>query len=729
MRSHHALLCILLLAGCPGTDGTLTNSPPSLALDVGTTIDYVVGEGVIRITATGTDPDGDALEIGVAEMPPRADLQDYDGFSVFSWDPLASDVTLPAEPKKLIFFAEDSSGERTEKTVNVNIRAGNGIPVFTSSPSYNHTVGTAGPIQFNVTVRDDDSQRVALTMLNDRSPIGAEFRINGDKSGQFRWEPTEQQLEQRVHTAIFLANDGVNAPVEQRVSILLTKQGQEESRPPKATDEGGAPSMCSFEDAVRHTPLGAQRGPDDYRVEAYLTAESSAIYDRLVLKYSDQDVWNDTNIQLEGVEMTDQAGVWVATIPNPVLPAGQSREFHYQICAIDDDSSEEDAILCGPTNLFNSFIAYPPGASGDCVDDTFASMTFDSAFDLAMADGLWAHRRGCGEGAPDYYRMDVQPNQFADVFFTYPFGKQVDVEMYDENRNLLPLDPSMCSGFVYAAINNMETEPLTTYFRVIANDVPYQVGPWYDEVVTNCSDSANEPNDTTAEATDLPTQMEVSGQICTGTDIDVYKVFVGEGEQLNLNLQFTHDAGDLDLAVYEPSDIGNLAGGGEPTDEADSANDNEELVFTARENGDHYVVVFGYENAKNVYGLTATIETPMMGGPCTDDDSFEPNETEATAKSVSFQKHEGLKSCAMGMDWYSLLAFEGEMITVKVDVTSGDASSVGLTVWNEGVPFALGNQNGNTVTATFLSTMSGGYNFSISSTADVTYDLTLNFSI
>src|SRR5690606_6097658 len=60
MRRLPFLVLALVLLACP-TDVPIENNAPQLSLDVGSTLEYVVGEGVIRIMVTAHDPDGGAV--------------------------------------------------------------------------------------------------------------------------------------------------------------------------------------------------------------------------------------------------------------------------------------------------------------------------------------------------------------------------------------------------------------------------------------------------------------------------------------------------------------------------------------------------------------------------------------------------------------------------------------------------------------------------------------------
>ncbi len=241
--------CATACTSCE-TDPGVENLPPTVSLDVPTSIDHEVGDGLVRITVTGEDPEGGPIELGVVDAPSRADFQLFDGFAIFSWDPIASDITEAGSPMQLVFWVEDDHDVRAEKTVSLNILPGNGEPRFTSSPSIMHNVDSGKPVRFTVTVRDDDTEQVALAMLGDKAPDGALFTPNqGENSGEFEWEPTADQLKFRVHSVTFEARDGQSDPVQQKVTILFVKGGGDDDTRPDIPDEQD-PTDCPREDAT-----------------------------------------------------------------------------------------------------------------------------------------------------------------------------------------------------------------------------------------------------------------------------------------------------------------------------------------------------------------------------------------------------------------------------------------------------------------------------------------------
>lgn len=587
------LLASLSLFGCE-TDAPFDNNPPELRLDVPATLSFVIGEASrITITATAADPDGDAVTIGMVQPPPTANFDERDGWAVMSWAPIASDVTPAGTPRNLIFFADDGRGGRTERVVSVTILAGNGLPRFLNSPSVSHSVDANKPLIFDVTVRDDDSSRVAIAMPTATAPVGASYIATGDKSGRFEWLPTEAQIETRVHTVTFVANDGQNPEVSQKVTIMLSKTSTTNDRPDDEDPQN--PNACTSDDVVRHTVLNAQRGTNDYRIEATLAPQAAARYDRMVLNFSDGDVYNDASVQLQGEEMRNEAGTFVGTIPNPLLPDGQSRTYYYHLCAIDDDSTEDDAIVCDPP-LYHSFIAYAPNSTS-CLDDGGAHGSFDSAVDLATLGLDWQARRSCA-GTDDYYRMTIPPGSEADIYVVYPAGGGTTVTMYDEARAPLPLDVAACSSSTYDFFTNETAQPLTRYIKVSGDNTPYQISSYFYEPIAACEDNdAFTGNDSEASAAEVDPTLYAGLTLCGG-GADWYSFLAFASERITVDIDVTTgDPNAASLTVWH---------GGSPLAFGVQGGNRHRAVFNAPADGDYFFEVTATEPL--TYSLTITFE-------------------------------------------------------------------------------------------------------------------------
>jgi hypothetical protein len=105
-----------------------------------------------------------------------------------------------------------------------------------------------------------------------------------------------------------------------------------------------------------------------------------------------------------------------------------------------------------------------------------------------------------------------------------------------------------------------------------------------------------ELNDTRQHATPLsPSPM--NGYVCD--DPDVYSILVNNGADLTVDLDFDHDDGDLDLALYQSN--GTLVAA------SDTATDDEQIVATDLTYDRYYIEVYGYDGASGTYTISRTV--------------------------------------------------------------------------------------------------------------------------
>ncbi|MEZ4461442.1 MAG: hypothetical protein R3E66_17335 [bacterium] len=711
---HRILPLLLMLAAC-STDAGGVNQPPTLSIDVTSEISATVGEDVVRVTLTAEDPEGGAVTLSMVNKPERAEFQANGSWGVFTWDPISSDVT-PAGPLELVFVATDERGASTEKVVLVVVLAGNGVPRFVSSSSVLHNVGS-GPVSFEVKVRDDDSNDVIIRMPEGFAPEGSDLTKTGEFTAQFGWQPTAEQVQQRIHTVKFVATDGVNDPVEQDVTIILKKDSSTNTTP----DSSG----CLFEDTVTYEPLKAQRNTSDYVISARLTGVGG--YDRLTLNYTTGDAFNDYSADWKSVEMTPEGDRFVGVIPNPLGP--EISEIYYELCAINDDPTEEEnfPVLCGPSSLYDGFLAYPP-SENECEDDSFSYVDdFESASDIPGDE--WLYRRMC-EGKDDFFEVGLGTNQEATIYFTFPTWANPTIEVYNIDGVLEETATnSTCGGFTDVFVANTGA-PTKKYLKVIGNaeatDFSYQVTGSVVSTAdpSTCIDAQYEPNEEASNATAVTSASAMfSGlEICRSDDVDVFSIQASVGQQIKVRAEFQSSIADIDLKLFSPtqevgrskSAVGYSLGIG----------DVEEITYVVKTSGTFHAMVYSVDNP-NRYSFTVEVtEAPMT---CTDTDSFEPNNTQATAKLFFEGTTDNLQSCGFENDWYSFYVFNS-LDSYEVELTP-DAGAFTMTYavefWNTFGKISEATLSAGKFKATLYPIGTGEYFIVVKPILDGTYSLKL----
>ncbi|UJR82211.1 PPC domain-containing protein [Sandaracinus amylolyticus] len=146
---------------------------------------------------------------------------------------------------------------------------------------------------------------------------------------------------------------------------------------------------------------------------------------------------------------------------------------------------------------------------------------------------------------------------------------------------------------------------------------------------TGCTDDALEPNDTLETPTLASMTSYADLQICGGNS-DFFRIDGAFRDLVTVTIDgFDHDAGDLDLRLLSPS--------GTIVASSASTMDRESASFCLGDTGRVFAQVLGYMNAQNAYDLSIT-RAPLA---CCSDDTFEPDDTRATARRLTTRDFEG----------------------------------------------------------------------------------------
>ncbi|MBN2359024.1 MAG: PPC domain-containing protein, partial [Deltaproteobacteria bacterium] len=118
-----------------------------------------------------------------------------------------------------------------------------------------------------------------------------------------------------------------------------------------------------------------------------------------------------------------------------------------------------------------------------------------------------------------------------------------------------------------------------------------------------CVDDRFEENDTFATAVEPSGLYEGNNYlydlaICKGDD-DWFRVYMFAGEILDVDIDYVHSNGDLDLYLYDANN--------RQLDSSIGSSGNENVSVSVSSDGDYYFKVIGYEQAQNDYDLTIYI--------------------------------------------------------------------------------------------------------------------------
>ena len=188
-----------------------------------------------------------------------------------------------------------------------------------------------------------------------------------------------------------------------------------------------------------------------------------------------------------------------------------------------------------------------------------------------------------------------------------------------------------------------------------------------------------EPNETCAAAAPLTVGtyngLTVMGTLnAGGVNDDCYSVTLPPGEILVVDCLFADVTGDIDVYFYDLASSPNC--GGEGTSDylvrGFTASDNEHVEYTNPTAGPLTIIVrvelYASYNCTNYDLVINTIPDPCAA---LSDDSFEPNDSCASAAALSGGSHAGLFVSESNKDFYAITVPAAHVLTVDVSYVSG----------------------------------------------------------
>ncbi|MCP4872220.1 MAG: hypothetical protein GY898_26250 [Proteobacteria bacterium] len=160
-----------------------------------------------------------------------------------------------------------------------------------------------------------------------------------------------------------------------------------------------------------------------------------------------------------------------------------------------------------------------------------------------------------------------------------------------------------------------------------------------------CYPDPVEPNDSEGEATSLTITLYEDFSACEGDD-DYYAIEAGVGDVLVIDLDFTHNEGDIDAFLIDPL--------GSEVAASDSSTDDEQLVVPVYLAGTYTLQV---TLTDDLGGIPGNFYNMGISGPLTYPcvaDSLEPNDSLETAQPMPNGDYRDQTICPGEDDWYEL---------------------------------------------------------------------------
>ncbi|MDX1748396.1 MAG: PPC domain-containing protein, partial [Halobacteriales archaeon] len=164
------------------------------------------------------------------------------------------------------------------------------------------------------------------------------------------------------------------------------------------------------------------------------------------------------------------------------------------------------------------------------------------------------------------------------------------------------------------------------------------------------------PTDDVRESIDERSYPVVNGRteygVICADDSDWFVFPGGQGSEINLQLDFDHASGDLDLELWDADEV---------LLTSDSETDGESITGTVNVAQTYYVRVYGFQGAENDYELTVRYTS------CPPDDQFEDNDTLAGAASLQPGTTVFGEACSGDPDVYRLDLTAGTPVAAQID--------------------------------------------------------------
>ncbi len=252
------------------------------------------------------------------------------------------------------------------------------------------------------------------------------------------------------------------------------------------------------------------------------------------------------------------------------------------------------------------------------------------------------------------------------------------------------LDLSILTGdgrtTIVESLSQTDNETITTPsievsgdFLVVVQSLSPAVGNTYDLVLVKsgtpvvCQDDTLEPNDTGDQARAVAPGLISGLRVCAG-DEDFYGIGLNAGDDLQVSINFSHAAGDLDMLLFQP-------GQDLPIATSRSRTDGEQVGFTDVPVSGVYVIrVLGAAPAvENSY--TMLVDRTVAPTECEDDD-FEDNDNVEQPRPITPGELIG-EICAGDEDWFSVQVNGGGSLNLTLDLDNR-AGNLDLEVFGPG---------------------------------------------
>ncbi len=339
------------------------------------------------------------------------------------------------------------------------------------------------------------------------------------------------------------------------------------------------------------------------------------------------------------------------------------------------------------------------------------AMTF--ATDISSINGSWlSSLNGLGiQYDNDYYMIQIlfgYQHVRINLTFNHSLGN-VDMELLDPAAGT-QLDVSNSQTTDNEFIDFSVQYQGIYFIRVFGNDS----GNSYDlKWESSLNDDRMEDNDDYINASNFNPHYEPGLRIL-GNDEDWFQFYLNVGDEVQVDIYFSHLEGDLDLELYDPYDSIN------PRLTSTSITDNENVMFIAESSGFWRIRVFHFSGDSNVYyDLNIWVNS---------DDWAEENDYFSQARWVTLDFYSDLKIVSYDEDWFQFYLINGDVVDVDIYFShlDGDLNLELYSPTDSFTPQIGSYSTNNEEHLSFTATMDGDWRIRVyreNGVADVYYGL------
>jgi hypothetical protein len=608
-----AVLAVATLVACSG------GVPPELD---GLT-DQVAEVGTeLVISLDGTSSAGGQLTYDyhaadLTDLTGNADLTvSPSGAGVFRWTPLADDVgSHPFD------FSVSNGGATTTVTININVKSAIGS---STAPVFREPLGTGTTfdptttpcLTLDIVIEDSDTPMVTIAQ---EQPLidGATITAVDGQDASWKWCPTAAQIAGDDRYTLALSADDMDNPKTMKQYLIVLRNGDGSSCP-------GSPPVIAYTPANVTTRLDLaptatitdDKGLKDDPLFYYSTTNPGATPNLTAM----------TQISMPRASGTATNGTYTADVPNPVASAadGTQATLYYVIVATDDDDTSGSCDHTTQSPVYSVVVTAGGGATAGlcqpCSADSQCGANNECVY--IGSEGLAYCLQACSTGCPTGYSCSA-----------------ANVDSID-GAEALQCEPT--SGSCVASSGT-------------------------------CADDDWEVNDSRSEASANPVMTPSTYDLvsCPSTTDDTranddwYKIVLTSSQRVDLLLQ-GDGAMDLDLHLYH-SDGTVVSASTSPYPDEEISQCLPPLTY--------YVKVDGYGSARSLYSLSYTSTDETCDTTCVDD-ANEDDDTFSQARATTYPTYTSTANqiCPNDDDWYGVLLFTGDVMTIDLTFTQNDPS-------------------------------------------------------